>query len=227
MSGAAEIQRTTLDNQAASAIRRRIVEGQIAPGERLTEIGLSEQYELSRGTIRSALRQLVSEGLVIQVPYTGWEVAPLTAKDAWELYTLRSALEALAAGLAADAIAHRGKNRLSKGMEEIRRACEKRDKKAAALADFNLHLMVIRLSGHTRLEEQYNLISRQVQRYIVTSDALLPDQFALVEQHQPMVDAILAGDRKRAELLARAHNEKEGQALVKHLQKMEEKSGNN
>jgi DNA-binding GntR family transcriptional regulator len=217
MSGAEEIQRKTLDSQAASAIRRRIVEGRIPAGGRLTEMALSQEYELSRGTIRSALRQLVGEGLVVQVPYTGWEVAPLTSKDAWELYTLRSALEALAAGLAADAIADRGTNRLNKAMNDIRAACEKRDKSAAAQADFELHMTIIRLSGHSRLEEQYNLISRQVQRYIVTSDALLPNQFALVEQHRPIVEAILAGDRSTAESLARAHNESEGRALVDHL----------
>lgn len=217
MSGADEIQRTTLDHQAADAIRRRILDGTIAPGERLTEIALSTEYALSRGTIRSALRQLVGEGLVAQVPYTGWEVAPLTSKDAWELYTLRSALEALAAGLAAEAIPDRGTNRLNKAMTALETACRSRDKKAAAQADFDLHMTIIRLSGHVRLEEQYNLISRQVQRYIVTSDALLPNQFALVEQHVPIVDAILGGRRKEAEALARAHNESEGQALVSHL----------
>lgn len=221
MSSAAEIQKTTLDNQAANAIRRRIIDGTIPAGGRLTEIALSQEYELSRGTIRSALRQLVSEGLVQQIPYTGWEVAPLTAKDAWELYTLRSSLEALAASLAADAIDEHGANRLTSAMDGLRKACEKRDRKLAAEADFELHLMIIRLSGHARLEEQYNLISRQVQRYIVASDALLPDQFELVQQHRPMVGAILASDAAKAELLARAHNEEEGKALVAHLKAQE------
>lgn len=221
MTGADEIQRKTLDNQAANSIRRRIVEGQMSPGSRLTETSLSTEYSLSRGTIRSALRQLVSEGLIVQVPYTGWEVAPLTAQDAWELYTLRSALEALAAGLAAEGITENGAEQLHKAMDGIRKACDGRDTVAAATADFNLHMTIIRLSRHARLEEQYNLISRQVHRYIVTSDALLPNQLTLVEQHEPMVDAIVAGDREKAETVARAHNESEGRALVEHLRTQE------
>lgn len=216
-----EIQRTTLDSQAAASIRRRIVDGIIPPGGRLTEISLSKDYKLSRGTIRSALRQLVSEGLVQQIPYTGWEVAPLTSRDAWELYTLRSALEALAALLAAGSISEQGTRRLEQAMDDLTKACEQRDRKVAAEADFNLHSVIIRLSGHIRLEEQYSLIARQVQRYIVTSDALLPDQFELVKQHEPMVNAILQGDGETAENLARAHNESEGKALVEHLKVVE------
>lgn len=221
MSGAAEIQKTTLDSQAANVLRRKIIEGTLSAGSRLTEIALSKEYELSRGTIRAALRQLVSEGIVQQVPYTGWEVTPLSSKDAWELYTLRSSLEALAASLAAEFITTEGKERLNKSMTDLTRACKSRNKKIAAEADYNLHLTIIRLSGHKRLEEQYNLIARQVQRYIFTSDALLPDQFELVEQHKPMVQAILNGNRKKAEALARAHNEEEGKALVSYLKTQE------
>lgn len=43
----------------------------------------------------------MSEGLVKQKPYSGWEVASSTSEDAWELYTLRSSLEDLTAQLAA------------------------------------------------------------------------------------------------------------------------------
>ena len=222
-SSASEIKRTTLDNQAASAIRRRIIEGKIKPGARITEMALSDEFELSRGTIRAALRQLMSEGLITQVPYTGWEVAPLSAEDAWELYTLRSALEALAAGLAAIAISDQTVKQITHAMEQLKLACEKKNTKKAARADFDLHVTIIRLSGHTRLEEQYNLIARQVQRYIFTSDMLLPDQFELVAQHEKMVQAILECDQKLAETLARAHNEKEGEALVEYLKQSNDK----
>ncbi len=224
MSDALLISKRTLDTQAASVVRERIIEGAISPGERLTEIKLSEQLGLSRGTVRAALRQLVAEGLVQQVPYTGWEVTRLTASDAWELYTLRSSLEGLAARLVAETISEAGRRALDGALALLEKACRKNDQVTAAKADFALHRTIIQLSGHARLAEQYGIIARQIQRYIVSSDALVANPGALLDQHAPMVDAIKAGDPDRAEQIARAHNLKEGAALVEHLRTHEGKA---
>src|SRR5690242_2130858 len=96
------VDKQPLDKRAAELLRQRIVSGTFPPGYRLVEATLSEQMSLSRGTIRSALSQLAHEGLVTQKAYTRWAVSELSAGDAWELFTLRSALEALAARLAAE-----------------------------------------------------------------------------------------------------------------------------
>lgn len=221
MAEAILITKKTLDAQAADVIRERIMDGALAAGEKLTEVSVSEEFGLSRGTIRAAFRQLVAEGLILQVPYTGWEIMPLTASDVWELYTLRSALEGLAAHIAAEKIGERGREELSLAMITLEKACKRRNRRTAAKADFDLHKTIIRLSGHSRLAEQYDIIARQVQRYIISSDALLPDEFDLVDQHKPMVDAILSGDKQKAAKLARAHNKNEGAALVEHLRQQE------
>src|SRR5260221_2922501 len=90
--------------QATDALRDSIVSGAIPAGERITEIQISEQMNLSRATVRTALHQLVREGLLTLIPYTGWTVVSLSAQDVWELYTLRSAVERLAAQLVASTI---------------------------------------------------------------------------------------------------------------------------
>ena len=93
------IRKKSAEVEAADALRNHVVGGSARPGERLTEARLSEALGLSRTTIRTALHQLANEGLVVQVPYTGWAVTSLSSADAWELYTLRGSLEALAARL--------------------------------------------------------------------------------------------------------------------------------
>src|SRR5882672_2184919 len=94
------IRKLSAEAQATDALRDQILRGGARPGSRLTEIGLSQQLSLSRSTIRTALHQLANEGLVVQEPYTDWQVASLSGADAWELYTLRASLEALGTGLA-------------------------------------------------------------------------------------------------------------------------------
>src|SRR5436190_939921 len=98
------IRKQPLERQAASVIRERILSGEFPPGHRLVETVLAEQLALSRGPVRAALSELVHEGLVEQVAYTLWELPALSDKDAWELYTLRSALEGLGARLVAEQI---------------------------------------------------------------------------------------------------------------------------
>src|SRR5216684_2021836 len=92
----------SLDRQAADVLREEILSGRLAPGLRLVEATLAAQLGVSRGTVRAALSELAHEGLVLQVAYTKWMVPELWDEDAWELYTLRGALEGLAARLAAE-----------------------------------------------------------------------------------------------------------------------------
>ncbi|WP_019173748.1 GntR family transcriptional regulator [Pseudaminobacter salicylatoxidans] len=96
------VERKSLADQATDILRQGILEGRFHPGERLVETWLAEHMQLSRGTIRAALRELTHEGLVRVIPYTGWEVEELSVKDAEELCVVRGALEALAARLAAE-----------------------------------------------------------------------------------------------------------------------------
>src|SRR5215471_449893 len=90
------VPKSTLRAQIAERLRAAILAGDIPPGAPLVETALSERFEVSRGPLREALRQLIEEGLVITVPYTGTHVASLSVEDVHEIYSLRTALEAFA-----------------------------------------------------------------------------------------------------------------------------------
>jgi DNA-binding GntR family transcriptional regulator len=211
------VQKRSAESQAAESLRESIVSGAIEPGVRLTEAKLAEQLQLSRATVRTALHQLSQEGLIIQIPYTGWEVMSLEADDAWELYTLRSALEALAARLLAERLTDISRREIEKSFGTLVQACEKPDSRKIAQADFALHKTIIEMSCHRRLIEQYRLVEQQVRIYIMSSDALITDVKQIIAQHRPIIDAIFAGDALNAAYLAAAHNLSEGQVLVKFL----------
>ncbi len=81
--------------QVASALRIGIREFQIQPGQRLIEREIVERLGVSRTTVREALSELASEGLVILVPQKGAVVTTPTYQDALDLYELRGELEAI------------------------------------------------------------------------------------------------------------------------------------
>ena len=180
-----KVQKRSTEVQAADVLREAIISGTIPLGSRLTEINSAEQLGVSRSTIRTAFHQLVQEGLIIQVPYTGWTVMTLSAHDAWELYTLRSSLEALASRLVAKKI-HEDKaseticTYLNNAFDNLKAACATGNKSQIAIEDMNLHKEIITLSGHHRLIDQYSRIQHQILIYIQSSDALV------VEPSQPM-----------------------------------------
>src|ERR1700710_663202 len=84
-----------LREQVIAALRQAILDFQLQPGQRLVERELIEQLGVSRTTIREALRELTSEGLVTVVPPKGAGGATPTLDDAIDLYEVRAALESL------------------------------------------------------------------------------------------------------------------------------------
>jgi len=91
-----ERQAAPLRQQVVKLIREQILNGEIAPGDRLVESTLCSAFTVSRTVIREALRQLESERLVIVLPTFGPIVTILTKKDIESIYRVRENLEGLA-----------------------------------------------------------------------------------------------------------------------------------
>jgi DNA-binding GntR family transcriptional regulator len=163
----------SLDWRAADMLRLQILSGAFPPGHRLTETMLAHELDVSRGTVRAALRSLTYEGLVAQVAYSKWLVPELTSEDANEITTLHAALTGLAARLAAETgIVGPGED------------------------------MPIRLAEAARmprLAEQLHVIGQQIQRY----QAALALTARMSEDWSPCLAAIGARDAAEAESLAR------------------------
>ncbi|MDI7862720.1 GntR family transcriptional regulator [Rhizobiaceae bacterium n13] len=221
-----KVQKLSAETQTADALRDGIASGEIPPGTRLTEIRMAEQMGVSRATIRTAFHQLVQEGLIDQIPYTGWAVISLSAHDSWELYTLRSSLEALGSKLVAAKMADTNqsaalKSKLDAVFDALKEACLSGNRKKIADADFALHRAIIDLSGHRRLAEQYSRVEQQIRLYIASSDSLVAEPEIIIEQHRPIIEALQAGDVARSVSAAMEHNEQEGAKLEQHLRRLE------
>lgn len=84
-----------LREQVISALRQAILDFHLKPGQRLVERELIEQLGVSRTTVREALRELTSEGLVTVIPQRGAMVTAPRLEDAEDLYEVRASLESL------------------------------------------------------------------------------------------------------------------------------------
>lgn len=212
------IEKIPAEVRAADALRNQIIKGLLPPGSRITEVQLAEAMGLSRTTIRTALHELANEGLLTLVPYTGWTVIELDEKDVWELYTLRAAVERLATQLAAR-LPEQERAKLIPTFDKLDRTCKSGDPMQIADADFAFHKAIVDAASHRRLSAQYGLIEQQIRVYIRSSDALIAHPSEIIAQHQPILDAIIAGEAEKAGQLAEEHNLVEGEKLGRFLAK--------
>jgi len=202
-----------LDRRAADSIRSQILGGILPAGSRLLETRISEQLEVSRGTVRAALAVLTREGLVEQVAFTRWQVSETSPRDAWELYTLRAAIEGLGARLAAANVTEADEQSLRSTLAELVTAADDKRYQDVIEIDFRLHKEIIEVARHRRLAEQHGFLMQQVRFHMVHSGFYPKDYAALVDEHAALLSAVVARDGDLAEKLARSHNEAEVQLL--------------
>jgi DNA-binding GntR family transcriptional regulator len=83
----------TLTGRVVRHLRQQIMLGELSPGEHLSELRLAEELNVSRSTVREALRRLESEYLIETIPHRGSSVANLLPSDAIEICQLHAMLE--------------------------------------------------------------------------------------------------------------------------------------
>ena len=81
-----------------------ILSGRLAPGTRIVETRLAQQFGVSQGPVREALRDLALFGFVVSSPFRGTQVREISTDDLLEIYPIRAALEGVAARTAASRI---------------------------------------------------------------------------------------------------------------------------
>ena len=187
------IPHTDLGTAVRAALRESIISGELAPGDRLVETELAERFDVSRGPIRDALTELERSGLVEMRPRKGSFVRSLSAEDIREIYSLRTALEALALRLAAESGADT--RAMREHLEALEGALDSGDAHGnIAESDMALHRSFIEASGHRRLREAWEALSDQTMLMMSTLPTLDPSIQGPMGVHRAIVEAIEAGD---------------------------------
>ena len=161
----ARLPRTTFRAHIADGIRKAILAGTFAPGSALVETALAEQFSVSRAPLREALRQLIEEGLVVTVPYTGTHVIELAADDVREIHSMRITLERFAFEQAWPRRDAAFRKELLRRQSLLTRAIDRGDDLACIAAELALHGLVYEASGHRLLQRSWSGLRGRLQLY--------------------------------------------------------------
>jgi len=148
--------------KVVEVLRAAITAGRFAPGERLTERSLCELTGVSRASVREALRQLESEGLIETLPNRGPLVSRLSRRDAVSLYQMRGALEALAARLFAGSATHGQIDELAAAVSVLQRAYASRDIEEIVRAKRRFYDVLFEGSGNSMIGPTLNAMYARV-----------------------------------------------------------------
>jgi DNA-binding GntR family transcriptional regulator len=204
----------TLAETVAERLRDLIISGQLQPGTSLRLAPLAEQLGVSIMPVREAFRLLETERLVVVTPRRKTVVAELSVDDIEETYAVRVALEGLAARHATERLTAVDIADIDTLFARMAEACDANDLQAFIAADREFHRRLYAASGRDNLVRTIAELENRSRRYAsYVYSAWQPLDIAL-RAHQPLVDAIEAGDPALVEGRTREHITAAGARLL-------------
>jgi len=189
----------------ADRLRSDLARGEYHPRERLVESELVARYGFPRATVRGALVQLSTEGLVDRSPNRGASVRSLSIDEGIELAEVRRELEALCARDAAEKATPEERERMRAGLDALRFASDSGDVHSYRQASIAFHESVITVSRHEAARRQLATIrNHNLQRHfpVAFQTGAVSDSS---HEHYEISQAIIAGDSHEASAAMRRH----------------------
>src|SRR5436190_19332206 len=189
-----------------TALRERILSGDLPRASKLRQVSLAEEMGVSRTPLREALRRLAAEGLVDFSPNRGATVSELDFGDMRHAWAARVALEPGAARLAAERRDRDGIEAMREAIADQRGAAGGRGQSFAANRAFHLALAAASGNPHlTRFAEMLWVPRIGVPIYQAQAAEPADGLLAWAEEHERITDAVADGDASLAEHLTRTH----------------------
>lgn len=195
----------TSAEQIRQLLAARIISGELAPGTPLDETGLAAEFAVSRTPIREALRLLAASGLVDQRPHARALVAKPNDATLAGMFEVMGHLEALCAGLSALAMTAAERRALDQLHIQMAASVRAGDHMAYADANEAFHAAIYDGAHNAYLADITRSTRQRLQPFRRAQFQALGRLSRSHAEHSLVVDAILQGDRVRAELAMQRH----------------------
>jgi phosphonate utilization transcriptional regulator len=180
-------------------LERRILAGEILPGEKLNEADVAETLKVSRGPVREAFRALEQAGLVRTEKNRGVFVRSLSTFEADELYEVRAGLDALIGRLAAERCQPAQLTELRGLVAGMSTAAQARDVDEYYPLNVRFHDLLAQITGNATLVATYRRLVNELHLYRRETLAHGPRSFfTSSHEHEAIVEAIARGDGEDA-----------------------------
>lgn len=206
-----------LVEQVHDAIVSEIASGKLKPGERVIQEQIAQELGVSRQPVQQALLLLRKQGVLRDAPGRGLIVASLDVDQVANMYDIRAVMEGLAFRKAAERNAERARKQGPALIQSGRKAVAAGSVAAMIGADLKFHDFIYSLSENPLIAPAMDAQWTYTQR--VMGEVLMRDERPrdIWDQHEALLDAVMAGDGAAAEALARQHITQAAAAMIDRL----------
>jgi len=209
------LKKKVLSEQIKEKLISEIMNNKYAPGDKLVESTIAKRFGVSQAPVREAIKGLAEMEFVTVEPYKGTTVRSMTKEDIWEMYTVRAALESLAAGIAAEKITPEQVTELECLVDEMIKAAKEGDVPLREEINIKLHNEILRISGHKlimRLSKSFRFASwSHASGTLSTMDTI-----EIAIRHKKIIEPLKNHDPKGASIAMREHIEATAQSMLKN-----------
>lgn len=188
----------SLSEQAYYIIKDAILSNKLKPRERLSEVALADKLGISRTPVRSALKKLAFERLVVFKRNKNAIVADLSEKDMYDVFVIRKAQEPVAAEETAKIITKEQTRVLDTLLEGQQRAIKQNDFSSYLKNDYKFHTLIADYSKNKQLYDIVVSINNQVKRFLILSGTLKINSERALSEHKAVLSAFKQGDYELA-----------------------------
>ena len=197
-------------DQVADILRKRIISGDLANGERLSERQISAELNISTTPVKEAFRLLQAEGLIYTLPRKGSFVSANASEHAYQVMLLRSSIDGVAAYLAAKRINEELYNAIEDPLMKAEKLINKGADDGEAISQYNdqFHMAIREASGNEQVIAMGNNLSsidKSLRRLINRDSTLMKSRHS---EHKQILECIRRGSCEEAEM-----------AMVHHIRK--------
>lgn len=198
--------RIVLGDQIKEYVIEAILNGEFKAGDRIVVSTLARRLGVSQAPVREAIRDLVLLGFLETEPFKGISVRSFSQKELYEVYTVRAALESLAARLAATNLTEGDVRALRHNLDEMIRAAQAQDGQRMARLDNQFHAAIMQISDNQLLCQLWQNLQFGYWT-IVTTRMSSYDLEELARRHETLLEALSSHDPQQAAAAMQHHIE--------------------
>jgi len=206
----------TIRSQVYQILRGEICSGQYPPGFWLQEAELTEHLGVSRSPVREALRQLVADGLVVEIPNKGVFVKEFTCRDIDEIFDMRVLLESYAIRKCGR-LTNARLQELFEVLDELEKTYAQGDVESYTGFDELLHKHIVDYSDNSIVSSTYDRVRSMNQQFRVLSLQSRKRFDESLVEHRQIIHALALGNFEEAQRINQEHLFLARESIKEHL----------
>lgn len=216
----------SLQEQAYQALKTAILSGELAPGQRLVEVQLAKQLQVSRTPIREAMQLLEHENLIVNDANDTLRVATISVTDAAQLYDCRIALEQLSVMEACQNATVSQLKELEKMVEQAEKLVKSKPTQLTSFRlldlDYRFHQLIAKSSGNPWLVSLLDRVFDKMQLLRMQTTKNNPDVLEIRTEHRQIYEPVRDRNPQAAVKAVKEHLTASKERVIKEVEQLQQ-----